>query len=329
MNNFKRNKILSGIEEGQNPLPSSADVIGAAYEIAILDYYFQNPGESTPVLRQLIPIRVVACIEGCLKAATAELINYGDPYLGNARKLFHQVKIDFDVLRALLDDRISLGEIIAHALGWHDMAEINARMTAILSFDFFEKLKEIEDRWEIEINQKPKKPVIPSLSKVLADIDDALKFRHALCHETRPLRPVSAEDAARFLESGRMFTSATAWLVSETLQPNAPLTQTDMNIDAGRRTTALGEELKKEIALLFEKLDDEDKKLLTKSQDAWRDYCAAFSELESNAAKGGSMRPMLHAGSVAAITRNRIQEIKECLRQEGLGGKAKRRERPR
>jgi uncharacterized protein YecT (DUF1311 family) len=329
MNNLKRNKILSGIEQRQNPLPSSDDVIGAAYEIRTLDHYLQNPRESTPALRQLVPVRVVACIEGCLKAATAELINHGDPYLGNARKLFQQVKIDFDVLRAVLDDRVSLGEIIAHSLGWHDMAEINARMTAILSFDFFEKLKETEDRWEIEINQKPKKPVIASLSKVLADIDDALKFRHALCHETRLFQPVSAEDAERFLESGRMFTSAAAWLVSETLQPNAPLTQTDMNIDAAQRATALGEELKKEIALLFEKLDDEDNKLLTKSQDAWRDYCAAFSELESNAAKGGSMQPMLYAGCVATITRDRILEIKECLRQEGLCGKAKRRQRPR
>jgi hypothetical protein len=43
-------------------------------------------------LRQLVPIRVVACMEGCLKASIAELIDHGDPYRNNARKLFQQIK---------------------------------------------------------------------------------------------------------------------------------------------------------------------------------------------------------------------------------------------
>lgn len=328
MNTSKKSNILADIERRQNPLPSSVDVIGAAYEIQNLEHHLQNPEGATHVIRELVPIRVAACIEGCLKAATAELINRGDPYLGNARKLFQQVKIDFDVLRVILDDRVALGEIVAYSLGWHDMAEINARMTDILGFDFFGRLRTTEDRWAIEINQGPKKPIIDSLDKVLADIDDCLRVRHVLCHESRTLQSVPDEDAKRFLKSGRMFTVATAWLVSETLHPNAPLTQTDMNIQAGQRATAFDEELNREISLLHEKLDDDDKTLLIKSQNAWCAYRSAFSELEGNAAKGGSLRPTLYAQTMAAVTRNRILEIQESLRQDGLSGKPKRRRRP-
>jgi uncharacterized protein YecT (DUF1311 family) len=329
MDSSNRKTVLANIEQRQTRVPSSAEVIGAAYEIQVLAHYLQKPAEATQALRDLVPIRVVACIEGCLKAATAELINHGDPYLGNARRLIQQVKIDFDVLRAVLDDRVSLGEIVGHSLGWHDMAEINARLSAILGADFFGKLQTVEDRWEVEVKKKPKVPIIDSLNKVLADIDDALKVRHALCHEIRTFHRVSNEDAQRFLESGRQFTAAAAWLVSETLHPNEPLTQTAMNIEAGKRAAALEESLEGEISQLLSKLDDEDKAFLNRSQDAWRTYRTAFAALEGNAAKGGSMRPLLYASALAAVTKHRILEIQESLRQEGLGGRSKRRRRRR
>jgi len=80
--------------------------------------------------------------------------------------------------------------------------------------------------------------------------------------------------------------------------------------------------------MLVDKLDDDDKNLLLKSQNAWRNYRDTFSNLEGNAAKGGSLRPTLYFNSVTAMTNRRIQEIKECLRQEGLAAKSKRHRRP-
>lgn len=46
------------------------------------------------------------------------------------RRLMQQVKIDFDVLKALLEDSVTIGNILSHAFGWHDLAEINSRIAS-------------------------------------------------------------------------------------------------------------------------------------------------------------------------------------------------------
>lgn len=325
MNKPRRSDVLAQIERRGDLVPGRSDMIWAESELKSLARHLRHPSEATPALCQLAPIRVVACIEGCLKAAASALINHGDPYRTNARRLFQEVRIDFDVLKALLDERVSLGEIVANSLGWYDMAEVNSRMTAMLGSDFFTGVRGAEDRWEIEIGRVPKRPIIDSLDKVLADIDDALTIRHVLCHETAILQSVPEADASRFLESGRQFTNAVSWLISETLYPNSPLTQTAMNIEAGRRASIAEAELDKELSALQARLDDEDKGLLRASQDAWVAYRRSFSELEGNAAKGGTMASMLYGKAAEAMTRHRILEIKESLRQEGLAGKPRRR----
>lgn len=171
MNNSKRTHVLALIERREGLLPGPVDMFGALSELQGLAHLLRRPSEATRALCQLVPIRVVACIEGCLKAAASALIDHGDPYRSNARRLFHEVRIDFDVLKALLDERVSLGEIVANSLGWHDMAEVNSRMTAMLGSDFFARLRGAEDRWAIEIRKAPKRPIIDSLDKALADID--------------------------------------------------------------------------------------------------------------------------------------------------------------
>jgi uncharacterized protein YecT (DUF1311 family) len=331
MEGSKRNRLLLDAARNDSDGFESRDRIGAAYEIRTLAHYLSKSSpESVEAVRKLVPIRVVACTEGCLKAATAELINHGEPYRSNVRRLIQQVKIDFDVLKALLEDSVTIGNIVSHAFGWQDLSEINSRMTTILGFDFFSALQAATDRFEVERKGAPNKPIIGSLSEVLSDLSDAITIRHALTHEVAQLQRVSEQDAARFLKAGEQFTNAVSWLVSETLQPGAPLTQTDMTIEAGQRAQAVVADMEVALATLATKLDDvEDKSLLERSQQAWEEYSRAFCELEGNAAKGGTLSPMLRNKCTERMTKARLQEVRECLRWSGLGGKAKRFRRPR
>lgn len=101
-------------------------------------------------------------------------------------------------------------------------------MSALLGFMFFEALRTVEDRRDVEILKLPKKPIIDSLDSVLSDIESTLKIRHIICHEGAGVTTsVSEEDAYRFLKAGLQFTNAVAWLISETLKPNGPLTPAD------------------------------------------------------------------------------------------------------
>jgi uncharacterized protein YecT (DUF1311 family) len=331
MEGSRRSRLLLDAARSDSDGFASRDRIGAAYEIRTLAHYISKSSpEAVAALRNLVPIRVVACTEGCLKAATAELINHGEPYRSNTRRLMQQVKIDFDVLKALLEDSVTIGNIVSHAFGWHDLAEINSRMTTILGFEFFAALRTTTDRFEVERKGAPNAPIIDSLDRVLSDLSDAITVRHALTHEVAQFHHVSEQDAARFLKAGEQFTNAVSWLISETLEPGAPLTQTDMTIEAGKRAEAVREDMELALRSLDEKLDDhEDKELLAQSQQAWRQYTRAFCELEGNAAKGGTMSPMLRNKCTERMTSARLQEIQECLRWDGLGGKARRFRRSR
>jgi uncharacterized protein YecT (DUF1311 family) len=327
MSGSRFESLLAHLEKWEPPIPSAADVLRAQFEIESLRHYLETSGDGVPVLYELAPVRVIACVEAGLKAATAALINHGDPYLSNARKLYQQVKIDFDVLKAMIEDRVSLGEVIAHSTGWHDLGEVNSRLSTILGKDFFATLRVAEDRWAIEIQRAAKQPRIASLDKVLADLSDALSVRNRLCHESHGYERLSKEDAERYLEAGSLLLSATNSVITETLSPNAPLTQTDMNIAASQSALAVLETLDKEVAALMPKLDAEDQSLLIHSQELWRDYAAGHSQLEGNAAKGGTLRPLLSAKSHEKMAKTRLREIRDSLRQEGLGGRAKRRPR--
>jgi uncharacterized protein YecT (DUF1311 family) len=331
MEGSRRNRLLLDPARGSSDGFEAGDRIGAAYEIRTLAHYLSKSSpESVTALRNLVPIRVIACMEGCLKAAAAGLINHGEPYRSNVRRLMQQVKIDFDVLKALLEDSVTIGKIVSHTFGWHDLAEINSRMTTILGFDFFKALRTTTDRFEVERKGAPNRPIIDTLDTVLSDLNDAITIRHALSHEVAQFEHVSEQDAARFLKSGEQFTNAVSWLISETLEPGAPLTQTDMTIEAGKRAEAVREDMEQALGTLAEKLDDdEDKALLARSQRAWQEYAQAFCELEGNAAKGGTMSPMLRNKCTERMTGTRLQEIQECLRWSGLAGKRQRRRRPR
>lgn len=325
---------MAGAKRNRFPVDSdglhSRDLIGAAWEIrSLAQYISKSSPESVSAARSLVPIRVIACMEGCLKAGAAGLINHGEPYRSNVRRLMQQVKLDFDVLKALLEDTVTIGDIVAHAFGWHDIAEINSRMTTILGFEFFNALQNAVDRFEVERKGVPNKPIIESLDTVLADLNDAMEIRHVLSHEVATFQHVSEQDAARFLRSGEQFTNAVSWLISETLHPGAPLTQTDMNIDSGKRAEAAREEMERALATIAEKLDDEDKALLARSQNAWEEYRQAFCLLEGNAAKGGTLSPTLRNSCSERMAKARLQEIQESLRWNGLQGPARRFRRPR
>jgi uncharacterized protein YecT (DUF1311 family) len=199
-----------------------------------------------------------------------------------------------------------------------------------LGFDFYGALRGTVDRSAVEGQGTPKNPIIESLDTVLSDLSDAMAIRHILSHEVAQFQRVPEQDASRFLKSGEQFTNAVSWLISETLHPGAPLTQTDMTIEAGRRAAAEREAMQRAIASVAEALDEEDKALLARSQEAWEEYSRAFCLLEANAAKGGSMSPMLRNSCSERMAKERRRELEESLRGNGgLAGQPRRVRRPR
>lgn len=98
--------------------------------------------------------------------------------------------------------------------------------------------------------------------------------------------------------------------VSSTLHAQS---QSEMNAQAARDAARADRELNKVYKEVLAPLDDEGAKLLKASQRAWIAFRDAEAESAADEARGGSMAPLLYSGTVARLTEQRTQMLKQRL----------------
>src|SRR5205823_2099247 len=94
----------------------------------------------------------------------------------------------------------------------------------------------------------------------------------------------------------------------ETLYPNAPLTQTEMNVDSAKRFAEVEQDRKQLIAKLGPMTGD-----LERVETAWEAYRDLAVELEAGYYKGGSIYPMIWSSEAASLTRQHVQWLQQVL----------------
>ena len=66
---------------------------------------------------------------------------------------------------------------------------------------------------------------------------------------------------------------------------------------------------------LVAKLDDDEKAQLKEAQTAWLKYRDTNCDFVADQYKGGTMRPMIYAGCLADVTKNRTSELREQIKE--------------
>lgn len=92
--------------------------------------------------------------------------------------------------------------------------------------------------------------------------------------------------------------------------------QQEMNAEAARNAARADKELNQAYRALLATLDEEGTKLLKASQRAWIAYRDADAAAAADEARGGSMAPMLYAGTLARLTRERTVILRQRLTGE-------------
>lgn len=94
--------------------------------------------------------------------------------------------------------------------------------------------------------------------------------------------------------------------------------QHEMNAEAAAEFARSDKELNEVYAKVLGVLDDGSKEKLRKSQRAWVAYRDAEADFSADAeARGGSMWPMIHEGTRARLTRERVRSLRELLIDDG------------
>ena len=263
-----------------------------------------------------IPIRLVTIIEVFVREVVREIVDHGQPYVDRAEKLAKGAKIDFAFASNLQGQKLSIGDLVAHAISVNNLSQIIAYFDGLIP-DFAKKLRLSHSRWSEDIESWPLPAIIGDYNKTIATLARLFEVRHILTHELPRQNPYEPNEIDNFLVAGREFLDATDWLVVETLKGHVPRTQMTMNVQAGE---TMGEMLAEMDALLdaIGQKNEVDGDLLRQSQDAWSAYAEKEANLHASLVLGGSMYPMVWASAKAEVVKHRIEVLRWWVdREEG------------
>jgi uncharacterized protein YecT (DUF1311 family) len=99
------------------------------------------------------------------------------------------------------------------------------------------------------------------------------------------------------------------------LTPARAQTQAEMNQEAAAEFKKADRDLNKLYPQVLAKLDEEGQAKLKAAQRAWVAYRDAQADLEADMARGGTMAPLLRAGSLSATTLERIEQLRAFLKE--------------
>lgn len=282
----------------------------------VLEHAFKDHDQTDVELTRYFPVALIACIEGFFRLAIRELVDAGEPYLSNAERLAASLKLDFTVIKAVHGKAVTIGELVGHIVSLSRLDHVESSMSALLGTSFLASVRTVSDRWGHEVRNEPLTSILVDPDKTFSDVAKTFELRHIICHELATAHEIEYQEVARCFESCVSFLRAADELISNTLHPNAPLTQSAMNIAAGESLAEGRHDLDVAVAELRSRLSRNDLIVFDASQTAWERYCAAWADFDAMQVQGGSMWSGFRAGSEEALVRRRIEELRAYRRMD-------------
>lgn len=269
-------------------------------------------------LMRYIPIATVACFEAFFRSIIKELIDNGEPYLSNAVNYNQSknVKFDFEIVNAIRSKSISIGEFIAHILSFNNLDDIKSNMNVILNKDFLQELKNYKSKSSFPHEHEIRKEFQDNISQIFEYIKRMYEMRHIFCHEFASEINVNADEIFNMFKGCRVFMEHTNNFIWNILYPNAPETQTEMNIDSYDKYVRIEAEL----AAIVKEIRNSKKhhetsrfnvKRFDKTIELWKKYRDSVAELHSDSYKGGTIYPLIYNSALTEITKEKISSLKE------------------
>lgn len=152
--------------------------------------------------------------------------------------------------------------------------------------------------------------------------------RHMVAHEASQRQAITLSQAAGFVDVAVKFLQASYELFSNTLHPNYPLTQMDMNMAAGESYSAADDELQQLISRVERRINghhpdfkDRELQLFRECNATFEAYRDAEMTFIHDPEGGGTIGPLLRARHGERLIRQRIPLLMGWLEEaERLGG---------
>lgn len=280
-----------------------------------LEQAFKAHDKKQSELTRYFPVALIACVEGYFRMVIKDLIDFGEPFLTNAEKPASLLKLDFSVLRAVHGKTITVGELVAHSVPLSRLEHIETVLSSLLDTGFLHSLRTTKDRWAHEIRGVPCAPILSNPDEIFAGVARTFELRHIICHEIASAYEVESDEVAQCLECCVAFLRAADEFISETINPGAPLTQTDMNIAAGKSLNDQRDILAEAVATIRKGLNSVELIAFDESQEKWDSYCEAWVNfIVGERSSSGTIWPLIYASEAEAVVTRRLKDIKSWRR---------------
>lgn len=275
-----------------------------------IEHAFKELDKAESELLRYFPVAIIGCMEGYFRIAIKDIVDSGEPFLTNAERPASALKLDFSLLRAVHGKAVTVGELVAHGVQLSRLEHIEAVFSSLIGIDFLAALRTTTNRWAHEVKGEPATPILEAPDKVFADVAKTFELRHIICHEIASAYEIKSVEVARCFESCVSFLRAADELISETIHPGAPLTQTDMNIAAGKSLAEKKGQLAEAVTALKSRLDAAEITAFDEAQAKWQVYCDSWVHfVAGERAGGGTIWPLIYAKAAESVVKRRIEEV--------------------
>jgi uncharacterized protein YecT (DUF1311 family) len=278
-----------------------------------VEHAYQERDPENKELLRYFPIAVVACMETYFRLAIKKLIDSGEPYLTNSQALMPKANVGFDVLRALHGQSITIGDVISHSVSISNLTHLASDMSKLMGVDFLKEVSLIHDRWAVEVLKQPVRPILLEADNTFRYVARTFELRHIFCHETASNHQFDAEEIEKCFDNAVLFLKAAEEMVSETLYPNSPLTQSDMNIASAGEYRKEKEHLDVLLSRVESLLSDKQVPRFNEANKAWEAFSEASVEVEGLQYEGGSIRPTVENSAATRLTRERSAQVSKLV----------------
>ena len=148
-------------------------------------------------------------------AGFRRLIDSGDGrFLNNIRLDDLPIRLTHDVAVALIGRRLTVGELVAHTVGFSNFEQVAGFMTKLLGTDFVRLVETTRDADHQDV------PVLKDPVQVIADVKRALELRHIICHEGQKMHSIPNSEVKQLSHSCYRFARGCQYAVTRFLNPS-------------------------------------------------------------------------------------------------------------
>lgn len=255
-------------------------------------------------LLDLIPVAIVSAYESFFKFVFANYIDNEEKYLNRSILLINakgNLELDFDVLKGIKNNKISIGELISLSLKYSTSEIISNNISKLrsekTSENFYSRLKRISSKDLYDQNKEVSeiKEFISYPDKHIAAFKTVFDLRHKYIHEFIGFDGLEYDEVIELLNLNINFMKAVERMVWEDLFSNMPITQTAMNQKAKKESDTLSEELNSIYSEYENKLQKKELKRFRKITKDWEKIIGTTSIFfADNYVVGGTMHPYVY-----------------------------------